>query len=166
MKNVYSALVVAGILTSLSSCQKESVSSSERPAPVGSYITGNKLQGTLKCSLKQDSTYYLIGDMIVNPLDSFAVSPGAKIIAMGNYRIEIAGVLICDGTEATPITFTTKDDATAHTNLGQSGYWGGFLIDSTSPNVSVSFSHTNYTAGPDACGCPQAIFDVQSRQAN
>src|SRR5258705_7640280 len=133
MKTVYAVLLVTGILTmSLSSCHKESVSSSERPAPVGSYIKGNKLEGTLKGSLKEDSTYYLIGDMIVNPLDSFGVSPGAKIIAMGNYRIEIAGTLICDGTEQKPITLTTNDNATAYANLGQTGYWGGILVDSTS----------------------------------
>jgi hypothetical protein len=165
MKTVYAVVVVAGILTSLSSCHKESVSSSERPAPVGSYITGNKLQGTLKGSLKQDSTYYLIGDMIVNPLDSFGVSPGAKIIVMGNHRIEIAGTLICDGTQEKPITFTTNDDATAYANVGQTGYWGGFLIDSTSQYVSITFTHINYTGGPDAAGSPQASFDVEGTQS-
>src|SRR5882762_6449188 len=111
MKNICSIFLSVGILAiSLGSCQKESVSTSDLPPPAGSYIKGNKLQGTLKGSLKRDSTYYLVGDMIVNPLDSFGISPGAKIIAMGNYRIEIAGVLICNGTEQKPITFTPNDE--------------------------------------------------------
>ncbi len=80
--------------------------------------------------------------MIVNPLDSFGISPGAKIIAMGNYRIEIAGVLICNGTEKKPITFTPTDETTAYNNLGATGYWGGFLIDSRLLMLAITYIYT------------------------
>jgi hypothetical protein len=99
--------------------------------------------------MKQDSTYYLDGNVIVNPGDSLGVSPGATIIATGNFNIEIAGTLICNGTSAKPITFTTNDPH-AYDSLGLRGSWGGILVDSSSKYVSVTFTHINYTGGPDA----------------
>ena len=165
MRNFILFLFVTGILTySLSSCKKESTSTNDVKPPAGAYITGNHLHGTLKGSLKPDSVYYLDGDMIVNKADSFGVSPGVKVIATGNYRIEIAGTLICNGTESKPITFTTSNETLAYANLGQTGYWGGFLIDSTSLFVSVTFTHINYTGGPDQTGSAQASFDVEGSQ--
>ena len=165
MKHINFILITAGILTlSLSSCKKESSSTADLPPPAGSYITGSHLKGTLKGSLKQDSIYYLDGDMVVNATDSFGVSPGAKIIATGNFHIEIKGIFICNGTNAKPITFTTNDEAGAYAHLGQAGYWGGILVDSTSRYVSVTFTHINYTGGPDASGSAQASFDVEGKQ--
>jgi len=165
MKHINLILLSAGILIlSLVSCKKESTSTNDLPPVVGSYIKGSHLKGTLKGSLKQDSTYYLDGDVMVNKTDSFGVSPGAKIIATGNYLIEVAGVLICNGTNAKPITFTTNDEATAYAHLGQSGYWGGILVDSTSKYVSITFTHINYTGGVDGSGSAQASFDVEGKQ--
>ncbi len=165
MKRANYFLFAAGILTiSLISCNKDDSSTNDNHPPVGSYITGSHLQGTLKGSLKQDSTYYLDGDMIVNAGDSFGISPGAKVIATGNYHIEIAGVFICKGTEEKPITLTTNDEAGAYANLGQTGYWGGILVDSSSLYVCINFTHINYTGGPDAGGSAQASFDVEGSQ--
>ncbi|MEI6409067.1 MAG: hypothetical protein WCR52_06780 [Bacteroidota bacterium] len=166
MKHFKLALLSAGILAfALNACKKEDdTSTNDTPPPVGSYITGSHLKGTLKGSLKPDSTYYLDGDVFVNKTDSFGVSPGAKVIATGNYHFEIAGTLICKGTEAKPITFTTNNEAGAYANLGQTGYWGGFLIDSSSLYVCVTFTHINYTGGPDASGSAQASFDVEGTQ--
>ena len=167
MKNI-NLLLIGTLTLSLFACKKSNdtiSTTSNTPPPAGSYIKGSHLKGTLKGSLKQDSTYYLDGDMIVNATDSFGIAPGAKVLATGNYRIEIAGTLICDGTDAKPITFTASDAATAYANLGQTGYWGGFLIDSTAKYVSVTFTHINYTGGPDATGGTQASFDVEGSQS-
>ena len=164
MKKISIYLTAVCLLTlSIVSCKKESTSNTNNPPPVGSYIKGSHLKGTLKGSLKQDSTYYLDGDMIINAGDSFAVSPGVKVIATGNYHIEIAGVLICNGTEAKQITFTTNN-AHAYDSLGVSGMWGGILVDSSSKYVSITFTHINYTGGPDASGSAQASFDVEGIQ--
>ena len=154
-------IIAAGAL--LYACHSDDVTPDIKP-PAGAYVKSAHLKGTLKGSLKQDSTYYLDGDMIVNPKDSFGISPGVKVIVTGNYRIEIAGVLICNGTDAKPITFTPKDETTAYSTLGQSGYWGGFLVDSTATYVSVTYTHINYTGGPDAGGSAQASFDVEGKQ--
>ena len=162
MKKITLFLLAAGAL--LYACHDDNVTPNDLKPPAGAFVKSSHLKGTLKGSLKEDSTYYLDGDMIVNPLDSFGISPGAKIIATGNYRIEIAGVLICNGTEAKPITFTPQDEAGAYATLGQSGYWGGFLVDSTATYISITFTHINYTGGPDADGSAQASFDVEGSQ--
>lgn len=164
MKKINLLLFAGVLISSLYSCQNSVVSTNDIPAPAGSYIEGSHLQGTLKGSLKQDSTYYLDGNVVVNPNDTFAVSPGAKIIVTGNYNIEIGGILLCNGSDEKPITFTPSDEADAYDNLGQTGYWGGFLIDSTAKYVSVTYTHINYTGGPDADGSAQASFDVEGSQ--
>lgn len=164
MKHINFYLVSTGILTlSLFACKKESSSTNDIPPPAGSYVTGSHLSGTIKGSLKQDSIYYLDGNVVVNATDSFGISPGVKVIATGNHVIEIKGTLICNGTDAKPITFTTNDPH-AGDSLGVHGYWGGILIDSTSKYVSITFTHINYTGGPDATGSPQASFDVEGKQ--
>jgi hypothetical protein len=163
MKKISLFLIVAGAFVYAACHNNDDVTPDVKP-PAGAYVKGSHLKGTLKGSLKQDSTYYLDGDVVVNPKDSFGVSPGAKIIVTGNYHIEIAGVLICNGTEEKQITFTPKDETTAYTTLGESGYWGGFLVDSTATYVSVTFTHINYTGGPDAEGSAQASFDVEGSQ--
>ncbi len=167
MKNLLSYLLTGFVAMSFFACQKSSdlVSSTNTPPPAGAYIKSAHLKGTLKGSLKQDSTYYLDGDMIVNPKDSFGISQGAKILATGNYRIEIAGTLISNGTEAKPVTISVKDPSTAYANLGDKGYWGGILVDSTAKYVSIKFTHINYTGGPDATGSAQASFDVEGSQS-
>ncbi len=167
MKNVTFYLLTGVLALSFFACQKSSdtkLNTNNTPPPAGSFIKSSHLKGTLKGSLKQDSTYYLDGDMIVNAKDSFGVSPGAMIIATGNYRIEIAGTFISNGTDAKPITFSVKDPSTAYANLGYAGYWGGILVDSTAKYVSIKFTHINYTGGPDKTGSAQASFDVEGSQ--
>ncbi len=167
MKNIYLYLVTGTLAMSLFACKKSSdevSSTSNTPPPAGAYIKTNHLKGTLKGSMKQDSTYYLDGNVVVNAGDSLGVSPGATIIATGNYNIEIGGTLICNGTDAKQITFTTNDPH-AYDSLGHRGSWGGILIDSTSKYVSVTFTHINYTGGADASGSFQASFDVEGSQS-
>ncbi len=156
-------LFTSGFLALIAcSCKKKDLNTT--PPTTANYITSSHLKGTLKGVMKPDATYYLDGDMIVNPSDTLVVSAGDKVLATGNYHIEIAGTLICNGTDANPIYFTPQNEAAAYGTLGSSGYWGGFLIDSSSKYVSVTFTHINYTGGPDASGSAQASFDVEGIQ--
>ena len=151
---------------SLFACKKKDdlvSSTSNAPTVYGSYIKGNQLQGTLKGTLKQDSTYYLVGNVVINPTDTFGVQPGATIIAKGNYNIWIHGTFISVGSDAKPITFTTAD-INKFSTVGTTGHWGGFLIDSTSKYICVKYTHINFTGGPDATGSAQASFDVEGSQ--
>ncbi len=122
------------------------------------------LKGTLTTQTLAEGTYNLTGDVLVDVGQTLTVSPGVKVLATGNYHIEIAGNLICNGTDAKPIIFTASDEKTAKDSLGVSGWWGGFLIDSTATNVNVTFTHINYTGGVDATGGTQASFDVEGMQ--
>lgn len=108
-------------------------------------------------------TYNLTGSVLID--DTLTVMPGVKILATGNYDIEIAGALICNGTDANPIIFTASDEKTAYDSLGVSGWWGGILVDSTSKYVSVTYTHIVYTGGPDGSGGFQASFDVEGSQS-
>jgi len=139
-------------------------STANYPKPPASFVKSSQLKGTLKGTLKQDSTYSLVGDVTVNVGDTLAIQQGAKIIAKGNYLIWVKGTLLCLGTEAKQITFTTQD-VNKLTDLGVAGHWGGFLIDSLSKYVYVRYTHINYTGGPDASGGAQASFDVEGSQS-
>jgi len=168
MKKIIFYLVPMAITLLFSACSKNSDdlidSTANYPKPPANYIKTNQLKGTLKGTLKQDSTYYLVGNVVINPTDTFAVQQGATIIAKGNYNIEVYGTLLCLGTESKQITFTT-DNAGKFTDLGTTGHWGGFLIDSSSKYVYVRFTHINFTGGPDAGGSAQASFDVEGSQS-
>lgn len=139
-------------------------STSNYPKPPANFVTGTTLSGTVKGTLKQDVTYTLIGNVTVNAGDTLAVQQGATIIATGNYNIWVKGTLLCLGTDAKQITFTTQDPNKL-TDLGVKGHWGGFLIDSLSKYVYIRYTHINYTGGPDASGSAQASFDVEGSQS-
>jgi hypothetical protein len=168
MKTIKFYLMISAVALMLFACNKNSSdvidSTANYPKPPATYISGTQLTGTLKGTLKQDMTYYLSGNVVVNQNDTLAVQPGATIIATGNYNIYVKGTLLCLGTEAKQITFTTQD-ANKLSDLGVKGHWGGFLIDSLSKYVYVRYTHINYTGGPDASLNAQATFDVEGSQS-
>jgi len=125
----------------------------------------NSLGGLLGSRTLTAGTYTLDSSAFVDVNETLTVMPGVKVLATGNYNIEIAGTLICNGTDENPIIFTANDEKTAHDSLGRSGWWGGILIDSTSLNVSVTYTHLDYTGGPDGSGGFQASFDVEGSQS-
>jgi len=168
MKKIQTYLTVIALITLLISCKKNGEdlidSTSNYPKPPANYVKSNKLKGTLKGTLKQDSTYYLVGSVVVNKTDTLAVQAGANIIAQGNFNFTVYGTLLCLGTDTKQITFTTQD-ASKFTDLGTTGHWGGFLIDSTSKYIYIRYTHINFTGGPDSEGSCQASFDVEGSQS-
>ena len=168
MKKILMYLTVVSFVPILFSCQKNQNdlidSTSNYPKPPANYVKSSNLQGTLKGTLKKDSTYYLVGSVVVNPSDTLAVQEGATIIARGNYNFTIYGTLLSLGTQEKQVTFTTED-ASKFNDIGTTGHWGGFLIDSTSKYVYIRFTHINFTGGPDSEGSSQASFDVEGSQS-
>ncbi|NWJ51405.1 MAG: hypothetical protein HXX14_11135 [Bacteroidetes bacterium] len=168
MKTINYYVLISVVALGLFGCKKSGSdvidSTANYPKSPASFITGTQLTGTLKGTLKQDMTYYLAGNVTVNAGDTLAVQQGATIIATGNYSIYVKGTLLCLGTDAKQITFTTQD-AGKLSDLGVKGHWGGFLIDSLSKYVYVRYTHINYTGGPDASGSAQATFDVEGSQS-
>jgi hypothetical protein len=156
MKKIYMLLIglilAAGIINAQPPARTKSAA-----------ISGTSLSGIINGVLTEDTHYTLDGDVVST--DSLIVMPGVRVEATGNYHIEIAGKLKCNGTDEKPITFTASNLMEAYDSLGRSGWWGGFLVDSTSLYVKVTYTHIDYTGGFDATGSTQASFDVEGSQS-
>jgi hypothetical protein len=151
----------------LSACSSNSdlvSATTNYPKAPASFVKSKNLTGTLKGTLKQDSTYYLTGNVAVAKGDTLAIQPGATIIAKGNYQFQISGTLLSLGTEAKQVTFTSQDASRFTDFATYTGHWGGFVFDSTAIYVYVKYTHINFTGGPDSSGSPQASFDVEGSQ--
>lgn len=151
------------VLTSCSSTGSDLVDATANyPKTPGVFVKSKNLTGALKGTLKQDSTYYLVGNIAVNVGDTLAVQPGATIIAQGNYNIQVSGTLMTLGTEAKQVTFTSQDP-TRFTDFASvyKGHWGGIVCDSSAHYVYMRYTHVNFTGGPDSGGGAQATFDFE-----
>jgi len=169
MKKVF-LFFITGIMLVLTACSSNSdlvSATANYPKAPASFVKSRNLSGTLKGTLKQDSTYYLTGNVAVAKGDTLAVQPGATIIATDNFQFQVSGTLLSLGTEAKPVTFTSNA-ATRFTDLATAisytGHWGGFVFDSTAVYVFVKYTHINFTGGPDSSGAAQASFDVEGSQ--
>jgi len=166
MKKVF-LFFISGLMLLLSACSSNSdlvSATANYPKAPASYVKSKYLTGTLKGTLKQDSTYYLTGNVAVAKGDTLAIQQGATIIAQGNYQFQISGTLLSLGTEAKQVTFTSQDASRFTDFATYTGHWGGFVFDSTSVYVYVKYTHINFTGGPDSSGSPQASFDVEGSQ--
>ncbi|MEI7422258.1 MAG: hypothetical protein WCK18_09190 [Prolixibacteraceae bacterium] len=168
MKNKSLFLIFAALVIGTSSCSKigDDVidATANYPLPPANYVKSQNLTGVLKGTLKQDSIYYLTGNVAVKKGDTLAVQQGATIIAKGNYQFQVSGTLLCLGTEAKQITFTSNTPSKLSDVALNKGQWGGFVFDSTAVYIYMRYTHVNYTGGPDSGGSPQASFDVVGSQ--
>ena len=168
MKNKSLFLIFAALVIGTSSCSKigDDVidATANYPLPPANYVKSQNLTGVLKGTLKQDSIYYLTGNVAVKKGDTLAVQQGATIIAKGNYQFQVSGTLMCLGTEAKQITFTSNTPSKLSDVALNKGQWGGFVFDSTAVYIYMRYTHVNYTGGPDSGGSPQASFDVVGSQ--
>ncbi|MDR3652302.1 MAG: hypothetical protein P4L34_04945 [Paludibacter sp.] len=167
MKKNSFLVIISGFMLALTACSSNSDlidATANYPKAPASFVKSKNLTGTLKGTLKQDSTYYLVGDVAVAKGDTLAVQPGATIIAKGNFQFQISGTLLSLGTEAKQVTFTSQDASRFTDFATYTGHWGGFVFDSTAVYVYVKYTHINFTGGPDSSGSPQASFDVEGSQ--
>jgi len=158
---------IPGLMLLLSSCSSNSdlvSATANYPKVPASFVKSKNLTGTLKGTLKQDSTYYLTGNVAVAKGDTLAIQAGATIIAKGNFQFQVSGTLLSLGTEAKQVTFTSQDASRFTDFATYTGHWGGFVFDSTAVYVYVKYTHINFTGGPDSSGSPQASFDVEGSQ--
>jgi hypothetical protein len=166
MKKIF-LFLIASLILGLTACTSNSdliSATANYPKVPASFVKSKYLTGTLKGTLKQDSTYYLTGNVAVAKGDTLAVQPGATIIAQGNYQFQISGTLLSLGTEAKQVTFTSQDASRFTDFATYTGHWGGFVFDSTAVYVYVKYTHINFTGGPDTSGSPQASFDYSGSQ--
>jgi len=160
-------VIIAGFMLALTACTSNSDlvdATSNYPKVPANFVKSQNLTGTLKGTLKQDSTYYLTGNVAVAKGDTLAIEAGATIIAKGNFQFQISGTLLSLGTEAKQVTFTSQDASRFTDFATYTGHWGGFVFDSTAVYVYVKYTHINFTGGPDSKGGAQASFDVEGSQ--
>src|ERR1035437_9911013 len=158
--NVFLAIAVLAMM--ITACKKKSdnVTPATLQIPASS-ITGKNLTGALKGTLMQDSTYYLTGNVVVNKGDTLTIQPGVIVKSNGNFSFMVSGNCICVGTDAKPIVLTTNFTTPVLSN----GYWGGIQADSNALNVTIKYTHINWTGGPAADLSTQATIDVEGTQA-
>jgi len=157
MKKINYLLAIGILVFSMVSCKKDNTTTT-----ITTKSEFNKnLSGVIKGTLKQDSTYYLTGNVTIKKGDTLTIEPGVTVKSNGNYSFNISGNFICIGTDAKPILLTTSFGTPV---LGQ-GYWGGIQADSDAVNVTIKYTHINWTGGPAADLSTQATLDVEGTQA-
>ncbi|HSZ25132.1 MAG TPA: right-handed parallel beta-helix repeat-containing protein [Cytophagaceae bacterium] len=123
-----------------------------------SSLPNTNLSGCLNGVLLENTTYYLTGDVTIDPNSSLVVEPGVTVIANGNYIINVRGLISTNGTLSAPIKFTVPTAAKTGSNngliAGYGGAWGGLNCDSA-VGVSLHFTVVEYMGGPDATGSPR-----------
>jgi len=131
---------------------------------VGSFITSTTL-GTknsasptaYKGTLQANTTYSVVGDIIINVGDTILAQSGVTVCVENNSTICVRGVLISLGTQSNPNYFTAcgvtpvdqvgTDPLTDPAYNGGAGQWTGICCDTTCTLLDLQWTHVNYTGG-------------------
>ena len=105
MKKIYILTLVLALLVGITNAS-ENPTRPGRPTgkPQTALKGGSSIGGIYSKLTLTEGTYTLDSSMVVT--DSLIVKPGVTVKATDNYYIEIAGVMICNGTDPKPITFS------------------------------------------------------------
>ena len=166
------------------SCSKtEEVTVSAPLLTIGKSVDNKApISGSIKGTMKSDSTYTVNGDVFINEKDTLLIQPGVKVLFTGNYNFVVKGTLLALGTQAKQIYFTfkgtQKTDAIGADPLKDPAYqglWGGLLGEVTSPLMVIKWTHVDFGSGkaavspvsyianggntyPVSCGNPDGVF--------
>ena len=148
------AFAAAGLLTA---CNKsnEDVQVSQPLFSVGKPVDNSApLTGAIKGTMKQDLSYDINADVIVNAGDTLVIQPGVKVSFLGNYNLVVKGTLLSLGSQAKPIYFYPKnyvhtDQPLADPTIDPAyqGKWGGILGDVTCPLMVIKWTHVEGGGG-------------------
>jgi hypothetical protein len=134
---------MAALMLLCYSCKKTSNDVTKTVTPPSNPINKDTLCGYIKGTMLSGKTYYVNCDISVKNTDTLYVQEGVTVVVLNNSAFYISGTIISEGTQSSPITFTSP------THKG--GDWGGFQCD-TAKYVSFKWTHINYTGGPDSAG--------------
>ncbi|MBO9634758.1 MAG: hypothetical protein J7578_16710 [Chitinophagaceae bacterium] len=151
------------------------ISSETLPVKDGS---GNPIP--LKGTMLAGKTYHITGDVSINAGDTLYLQPGVTVLVHGDGKegsspmFLVNGVIISDGTEEQPNTFTVLETpATPKSNSSYQndvandpaykGYWSGFQGTKTCSLMAFRWTHIEYTGGP--YGANASLFGAQPGDA-
>src|SRR5215831_6018050 len=140
--------VILILIIFIASCKKENVSVNQPGPEVSNPINSDTIGGTVKGTMLSGKTYYVKSDITVNRGDTLFVQSGVTVYVLNNATFYISGIIISEGTQQAPNTFTGP------AGISEPGSWGGFQCD-TAQYVSFKWTHINYTGGPDETGSPR-----------
>lgn len=145
-----------GALT-LAACKKTEDLTTATPVKAPSNpISSPNLTGTVKGTLLSSvGTYNINSDLTVGPKDTLFVQKGVTVNVNNNATVFIQGVLDVEGTQASPVSFTSPKNV--------SGSWGGFQCDSARA-VTLRWTHVDYTGGADPKGRTRATIVVSPKR--
>ncbi len=149
------ALAAAALLTTACNKSNEDVQVSQPLFSVGKPVDNSApLTGAIKGTMKQDLSFDVSGDVIVNAGDTLVVQPGVKVNFLGNFNFVIKGTLLSLGSAAKPIYFYPKNYvhtdqplADPTTDPAYQGKWGGILGDVTCPLMVIKWTHVEGGGG-------------------
>ncbi len=72
-------------------------------------LPGGDINGTLTCA---ESPYYVNGDLTVISDDELIIEPCVSLVFQGDYRLDVNGRLLAEGTETDKISFFPEDTIT------------------------------------------------------
>ena len=158
---------IALLSTVFFSCSKSSSSSennniSTPPLQIGQAITSTNLgvngqitavKGTM---LTTAGTYNVLGDLVVNKGDTLYLQPGVTVCVQNKATIVVKGVLVSNGSQAQPNSFTVCS-ATKTTTIAQGanpgtdnayqGLWTGINCDTTCTLLCLKWTHVEFAGG-------------------
>ncbi|GAB4019189.1 hypothetical protein [Spirosoma koreense] len=154
------AVMIASLFPGLLSCNKsENVQVSAPLYQVGQAVsTKTPLAGSIKGTLKADSTYNVTGDVFINEGDTLLIQPGAKVLfdGKGAWYFVVKGSLLSLGAQDKPIYFTVPSSvAVKNETLGSDptadpaykGFWGGIAGETTFKNIIIKWTHLDFGGG-------------------
>lgn len=102
IKNVY--IRVFDKAGNVSEIKSDSIELTDQKRTVGGVLKGDDLHWT-----KEEGPYFVESNILVEEGDTLTVDPGADVIFIGPYYIQVEGTLSARGTEAEPISMRGAD---------------------------------------------------------
>ncbi len=155
--------IVAGILSSCKKTEENHQIAQPYIPPVNGItsttlgVKGSPTPTAYKGTLIANTTYTVVGDILVNKGDTLIVQPGVTVCVADTNCIGVKGVLISIGTQSNPVVFTDCD-ATPNNTLGQPyssdpawfhgtspGWWNGINCDTSCTLLLLKWTQVWFT---------------------
>lgn len=108
---------------------------------IGAYSFAITHSGTISSNetwLSSDNPHIITGNLVVASGATLTIQPGCEIYFNGNYRFEVRGALIADGTQGSPIIFTSNKPSPAK------GDWRYIAFDNPGNGSIMNYCEISY----------------------